>query len=40
MNDLNDTLLAFAVTGLLTCAGFLLVLGIREFWYSLRKGNQ
>lgn len=33
MNDLNDTLLAFALTGVLTCAAFLAVVLIREAWY-------
>ena len=37
MNALDLTLCSLAITGMLTCAGFLAVILIREVYYSYKE---
>ena len=31
---MEDVMIQFAITGLMTCAGVLAIIGIREIWFA------
>lgn len=37
---MEDVMIRFAITGLMTCAGVLAVVGIREIWFALIEGRK
>ena len=37
---MEDTMIRFAILGLMTCAGVLAVVGVREIWFALIEGRK
>ena len=40
MDLMEDVMIRFAILGLVTCAGFLAIIGIREIWFALIEGRK